>query len=174
MNHRPFEDWLLEDQPLSTQQERDLQRHLRDCTSCSAIAESNLALHSTRWMMPAAGFTDRYESRLERWRAQQRWRQILGTLVLVMGGLILLYALAAPAILQVLRAPADWVTTAASYLVLLVTSLRILSDVGGILLRDLPRFVSPFGWLALFLAGAGVELVWMYSMRRVARSPQGA
>ena len=29
MNHRPFEDWLLEDQHLASDQERELQAHLR-------------------------------------------------------------------------------------------------------------------------------------------------
>ena len=64
MNHRPFEDWLLEDQPLTSDQERDLQAHLRTCTSCSAIAESNFALHSTHMVRPAEGFAARFQLRL--------------------------------------------------------------------------------------------------------------
>ena len=64
MNYRPFEDWLLEDQHLTSDQERELQAHLRVCTSCAAIAESNLALHSTRMVSPAEGFVSRFEMRL--------------------------------------------------------------------------------------------------------------
>ena len=48
MNHRPFEDWLLEDQRLTSDEERELQAHLRVCTSCAAIAEfeSGTAFHT--------------------------------------------------------------------------------------------------------------------------------
>ena len=86
MNHRPFEDWLLDEQPLTPEQKRDLQSHLRLCTSCSAIAESNLAIHTTQMVSPAPGFTDRFKARLVRRRSEQKWRQIVGTLVLVLGG----------------------------------------------------------------------------------------
>ncbi len=46
MNHQPFENWLLDEEPLTAQQQRDLQNHLRDCTICSGLADSNLALHT--------------------------------------------------------------------------------------------------------------------------------
>jgi anti-sigma factor RsiW len=48
MKHRPFEDWLLDDQPLDPTQKRELNAHLRACNACRAIAESNLALRSAR------------------------------------------------------------------------------------------------------------------------------
>lgn len=38
MDHRPFEDWLLYDEPLTSVQKSELQAHLRSCTSCAAIA----------------------------------------------------------------------------------------------------------------------------------------
>ncbi len=31
MNHRPFEDWLLAEEPLTTDQKADLQEHLNTC-----------------------------------------------------------------------------------------------------------------------------------------------
>jgi hypothetical protein len=173
MNHRPFEDWLLDDEALTAQQERDLQAHLRDCTACSSIAASNLALHSTRWAVPKEGFSGRYQIRLEAWRRQQRRQMVLGTLVLVIGGLGLLYALAAPIILQLLHSPADWIAAAAGYLVLLLTSLRVLGEVGGILLRDVALFISPLGWSVLLLTGTGLGVFWVLSVRRLARTPQG-
>ncbi len=90
MNHQPFEDWLLEDQPLTLEQQRELQAHLRSCPACTAIAESNLALHSVHMISPAAGFARRFQTRLAHRREQQRWRQIIGTVILVLGGLALL------------------------------------------------------------------------------------
>jgi len=173
MNHRPFEDWLLEDRPLSGQEERELQLHLHSCRSCTAIAESNLALHSTRWTSPPPGFSDRVNRRLATWRRRQRWYQLLGTLVLVIGGLSTLYAVMGSVVQQALQSPADWITTAAVYLVFAVESLQVLNEVGRILLRDLPGFMSPVSWLVVALGGAGLALAWAVSMRRLIRARQG-
>ena len=105
MNHQPFENWLLDDEPLTNPQKRELQIHVRDCTSCAAIADSNLALHATRGVAPVPGFTDRFRPRLAAWRREQRRRQILGTVVLVLGGVALLYVSAGPMIAEAARSP---------------------------------------------------------------------
>jgi hypothetical protein len=173
MNHRPFEDWLLDDQPLTAQQTRELQAHVRSCTSCSAIAESNLALHAARRVAPAAGFADRFRLRLEKRRREQRWRQVIGTVVLVIGGLSLVYWLAGPLLLEALRSPASWITAGIGYFLFLLTSAQVLSEATAILLRVLPSFISPAGWMMLTLGVAGLAFVWTVSLRRVARAPQG-
>lgn len=173
MNHRPFEDWLLDDEPLRPQQARDLQAHLRSCTSCSAIAESNLALHSTRRVGPAAGFADRFTMRLAKRRREQAWRQIIGTLILVLGGLGLTLWVAGPSLELALRSPAGWITAVVGYFLFVVTSAQVLSEVSAILLRVLPDFVSPAGWLIVSLVVSGLALVWAISVRRFAHAQQG-
>ena len=173
MNHRPFEDWLLEDRPLSDQEQRELQLHLHGCRSCASIAESNLALHSTRWTSPPVGFADRFNERLARWRRRQRWYQLLGTLVLVLGGLAILYAVVGSGVQQALQSPADWISAASVYLVFAVESLEVLHEVGRILLRDLPGFMSPVSWLVVSLAGASLAVVWAMSVRHLVRARQG-
>ncbi len=173
MNHRPFEDWLLDDQPLTPQQVRELQAHVRSCASCAAIAESNLALHATHLVGPASGFTDRFQVRLARRRREQRWRQVIGTVVLVLGGLGLVYWLAGPLILAALRSPASWITAGVGYFLFILTSVQVLGEATAILLRVIPNFISPGGWLALTLCAAGLGFLWTVSIRRVARVPQG-
>ena len=173
MNHRPFEDWLLDDQPLTLEQKRDLQSHLRICTACSAIAESNLALHTSRTVSPAPGFKDRFQVRLAQRRREQKWRQIIGTLVLVLGGLGLLYWLAGPMIQEALSSPAEWITTVVGYFLFIITSLQTLSVVSSILLRVIPTFVSPVGWLGLAVVVSSIGLLWIVSIWRVTRTPQG-
>jgi hypothetical protein len=173
MNHRPFEDWLLADQPLTPQQARELQAHVRSCTSCAAIAESNLALHSTHLVGPMPGFADRFQVRLARRRREQRWGQVVGTLVLVLGGLGLVYWLAGPFILGALQSPASWITAGVGYFLFLLTSLQVLGEASAILLRVLPSFISPAGWVVLTLAAAGLGFIWAVSIQRAARAPQG-
>jgi hypothetical protein len=173
MNHRPFEDWLLEDQPLSSQERRALQTHIRSCRSCAAIAESNLALHSARWVPAPSGFTQRFSRRLERWRTRQRWFQVMGTLLLVVAGMSLLYAVVGPVLQQALRSPADWLTAAAVYMVFLFESVQILSEVGRILVRDVPSVVAPAGWLVLVAGASFVAAVCGWWARRIATAHQG-
>ncbi|MFN2120002.1 MAG: anti-sigma factor family protein [Anaerolineales bacterium] len=173
MNHRPFEDWLLEDRHLNPQEQRALQAHVRSCRSCAAIAESNLTLHSTRWVPAPSGFAERFTQRLGRWQTRQRWFQVTGTLLLVLSGLSLLYAVALPVFQQALHSPADWLTAAAVYLVFLLESMRILSEVGRILARDLPAVVAPAGWLILAAGASFVAAACGWWARRVATAPQG-
>jgi hypothetical protein len=174
MNHRPFEDWLLEDRRLSSQEQRALQAHIRDCRACGAIAESNLALHSTRWIPAPSGFTERFTQRLERWRTRQRWFQVMGTLLLVVAGISLLYAVVGPVLQQAFRSPADWLTAAAVYMVFLLESVQILSEVGRILVRDLPAVVAPAGWLVLIAGATCVAAACGWWARRIATAAQGA
>lgn len=173
MNHRPFEDWLLDDQPLTPQQARELQAHVRSCNSCAAIAESNLALHATRLAEPAAGFTDRFQMRLQKRRREQRWRQVIGTVVLVLGGLGLLYWLAGPFIMDIVQSPAAWITAGVSYFLFVFTSLQVMGEATAIVMRVLPAFIPPAGWVSLILFTAGLGYLWAVSIQRVARAPQG-
>jgi hypothetical protein len=173
MNHRPFEDWLLEDQPLTLEQKRELQSHLRMCTTCSAIVESNLALHTTRIVSPTVGFKDRFQIRLAQRRREQKWREVIGILILVLGGLGLFYWLAGPTIQEALSSPAQWITTAVGYFLFILTSLQTLSMVGNILLRVVPTFVPPTILFVAALILSGVSFLWIVSIWRVTRAPQG-
>ncbi len=173
MNHRPFEDWLLEDQHLTSDQERELQIHLRACTSCAAIAESNLALHSARMISPAAGFVSRFEVRLIEQRKAMRIRQIIGTTILVLAGLTLLYWFASPFIQEVMRSPADWIASVVGYLIFILTSIQALSELSHVFTHLLSDFVSPLGWLAILFLVSGLGVVEVLSIWQFTRTPQG-
>jgi hypothetical protein len=173
MNHRPFEDWLLDDQPLTPEQKRDLQSHLRLCTSCSALAETNLALHTAHMASSLPGFTERFKTRLSHRRSEQKWRQVVGTLVLVLGGLGLLYWLAGPILQEVLNSPAEWITTAISYFLFVLTSLQALGEASSILLRVVPNFVTPTGLFVILTVVSGIGYLCIISIWRINRVPQG-
>ncbi|HET6845341.1 MAG TPA: hypothetical protein VFH29_00820 [Anaerolineales bacterium] len=173
MNHQPFENWLLDEAPLTTQQQRDLQNHLRGCTTCSGIADANLALHSTHLAAPMPGFTDRFRPRLTAWRREQQRRQAIGTILLVCIGVGLLYALAGPAMLEAVRSPGAWLGEVTAYAVEMLTLFAIIGHVGGILLRLLPGALPTATWPSTVLAGGMLVGVWIILMRKLARAPQG-
>ena len=64
MNHRPFEDWLLNDMPITPEQKRELDMHVRNCAYCTALVETGMALRTVKKASPQTGFTVRFEARL--------------------------------------------------------------------------------------------------------------
>jgi predicted anti-sigma-YlaC factor YlaD len=173
MNHRPFEDWLLEDQPLDPTQKRELNAHLRNCNACRAIAESNLALRSARVVSPAPGFSARWQERLVLARRAQRRRTLLGTLFFSLGGLLLLALLAGPILVSFIGSPAEWISAMVHVLLFLYTTTLAVSEAGSILLRVLPDFLPPFVWLVVLSTLSGLGLLWSVSIWRLMRRPQG-
>lgn len=173
MNHRPFEDWLLDDQPLDPTQKRELDAHLRTCETCRAIAESNLALRSARLVAPAPGFSARWQERLVLARRAQRRRTLLGTLFFSIGGLLLLAILAGPMLISVIGSPADWISAIVMGALFAYTTTMAVAEAGSVLLRVLPAFVPPFMWLVLLSTLSGLGLLWSVSIWRLVRKPQG-
>jgi hypothetical protein len=173
MNHQPFEDWLLDDQPLTLQQERELQIHLRSCTTCTGIANSNLALHSRRLIAPPPGFTGRFRPRLVVWRREQLTRQALGTIVLVAAGLALLYTIAGPAMLEAIQSPAAWLKEITEYVVALIAFLSVLGHVGSVLSRALPSVLPLSLRFIILIGGCALGALWIATMRRLAAASQG-
>ncbi len=96
MDHRPFEDWLLDNQPLTIDQKRQLNTHLQTCSSCTALAEVNLALKSVRLVAPAAGFADRFQVRLAARKQTLRRRNFWGFVILTLSVLVLLGWISSP------------------------------------------------------------------------------
>jgi len=173
MNHRPFEDWLLEDQPLDPTQKRELHAHLRECDVCSALAESNLALRSARVVAPAPGFSARFQERLVLARRAQRRRTLLGTLFFSLGGLVLLALLAGPILVSMIGSPAEWISSMVRAALFVYTTSLAIAEAGSVIMRVLPGFMPPFVWLVLLSTFSGLALLWSVSIWRLMRRPQG-
>jgi hypothetical protein len=173
MNHRPFEDWLLNEQPLDPEQKRELQAHLLDCPHCSALNEVNIELHSVKLAAPAAGFTARFRARLEARRIRERRNRLIGAVVASLGGVGFLLWLIAPYAVRFIGSPAGWIASIVSFLLAVFEMLRALGDLGSIMLRILPGFIPPIGWLMMLSAISGFILLWMVSIWRLTRYAKG-
>ena len=175
MNHQPFEEWLLNDKNLTPAETRELDLHLRTCTHCTALSATGLALRSAPVTSPAAGFTMRFQQRLAAQKVVERRRKLLGMIVLLVGGVGLLGWFTAPFLLAFFTAPVGWVTVAIGYFLFVVTSLQALAEVMAVLLRMVPNFISPYVWMVLVSALAGLGLLWTISIWQFSRrTPQGA
>jgi hypothetical protein len=166
MKHQPFEEWLLQQIPLDPIQKIELDAHLRICTSCSALEETGRALQKVRLASPAAGFSARFQTRLALQRAADRRRRFWGAIVFMLGGLILLMWLAGPYLASFFASPATSLTALIEWGVFLVTTLRAIAQAGSVLLNVIPSFLSPFAWMVLVSALAGIGLLWSISIWR--------
>ena len=173
MNHRPFEEWLLNDKHLTSTEKSELDTHLRSCTHCTTLAETGLALRSARVIAPAAGFTLRFQQRLAAQKIVDRRRKLWGLVVLILTGAGLLGWIVAPYLYAVITSPVEWLTAAIGYFLFAVTSLHAYTEAFTVLLRIVPNFIPPYVWMVVFSGLAGFGLLWVISIWRFARTPQG-
>lgn len=175
MKHQPFEDWLLNDKLISPEQKRELDSHLRTCAYCSALAETGMALNGVKLVSPAMGFTSRFQVHLAERKLADRRRRFWGAILFTFGGLVLLLWLASPYLLTFFASPATWISVLVEWGVFLITTLQAVTQAGSVLLDVLPSFLSPFMWMVLLSAIAGISLLWSVSIWRFAQRgvPQG-
>lgn len=173
MNHQPFETWLLDDKVLSLAEKRELDSHLRSCKTCSALAETGLALRSARVTTPKAGFALRFQHKLALQKAAEQRHRLWGMIVLVFSGLGLMGWALAPYVLSIAASPVDWLISAASVFLFLFSSLQAFGDLFTVMARILPEFLPPYIWMVMISGMAGMGLLWAVSLWRLARRPQG-
>jgi len=81
MNHKPFESWLVADEPLLPDQELDLQEHLKSCESCHQLQSSWQEVEGLFGELlieqPQPGFTERWQVRLAEEISREKERQQL-------------------------------------------------------------------------------------------------
>jgi hypothetical protein len=173
MDHRPYEDWLLEDKRLSAEQERNLRAHLRTCLECSALVRTNMALRAAPMSEPAQGFTARFQVRLAAERKARWWRNVITwSLVLVVGtGVVLIMA---TPYLAYFSSPSQVVQALMSNLVYLDLILRAAGVIGTNLLGiPMPPFPSVV-WSLVFMLFAGIGFLRILPFRKLRKLFQSA
>jgi hypothetical protein len=174
MDHRPYEDWLLEDERLTPDQDRDLRIHLRNCPECAALARANMALRSAPVTAPAEGFALRFQTRLAAERKVQRRRSLIGLFLLAVVGIGGLTWLLIPYLPYLTLSPAQMASLWLSNLVYLALTVRVVGVLGITLLNVMASYVPVYAWaLSLALLG-GTGFLWTFSVRRVGKYSQSA
>jgi hypothetical protein len=168
MNHQPFEDWLLNEKLIDPKQKLDLDAHLRVCSYCSALAETGMALRSVKKAAPAAGFTARFQTHLVARKLAERRRRLWGAILFTFGGLVMLTWIAGPYLVSFFASPATWITSLIEWGVFLITTLQAVAQAGSVIVRVMPSFLTPFGFMVLISALAGIGLLWSVSIWRFA------
>ena len=81
--------------------------------------------------------------------------------------------LAGPYLASFFAAPATWIAALVEWGVFILTTLRAVSQASSVILRMLPGFLSPFVFMVLVSALAGIGLLWSVSIWRFVRVPRG-
>ena len=174
MDHRPFEDWLLKAQALSAEENRQLNTHLQSCSSCTALAEVNLALKSVKMISPTAGFAERFQVRLEAQKNALRRRNFWGFLLLTLSVFSGLISITLPVLKSLIQSPVDWLASRLSIAVSIWASLEALFQGGRVILKVIPGFIPVYVWIVVLLVAGGWSLLWVFSLMKFTRISQGA
>ena len=173
MDHRPFEGWLLNNQMLTADEKRQLNAHLQVCSSCGALAEVNLALKSAKMAEAAAGFTDRFQVRLAARKQALRRRNFWGFLLLALSVLSVLTLIGWPVITGMLQSPVDLLSSWLGALLAFWVTLNAMTHAGLVLFRIVPGFIPAYIWTVILFAACGWSLLWVFSLFKFAKFPQG-
>jgi hypothetical protein len=109
MKHLPYENWILDEPKLSTGEAEALSQHLVSCKQCSQIKSgweaSKVLLTKANFIMPASGFTSRWQNTLIKKCSNEkirRYRITMFGLTLLAFSASLIYMVASGSFLQLL------------------------------------------------------------------------
>lgn len=173
MNHMPYESWLFADEPISAEEQKALQAHLKECEHCrllySTWYEVKSLLQSEPVVEPKEGFVGRWRARLnahylkesERKRNRQSWLLFLTDLSMA----ALLLALLLEQVLHVYGTPIDFMLVSVSKY---TAYFALLSAVGEFLVTILKVTLSlvplPY-WALLGFVLLLMNILWIFSLK---------
>jgi hypothetical protein len=122
---------------------------------------------------PAAGFTDRFQIRLEERKRALRRRNILGFVLLTVCVLSALLFITWPVITSLLQSPVGLLTSWLGVLLSFWGALEAMAHAGLVLFKVVPDFIPAYIWMIGLFAACGWSLVWVLSLIKFTRFPQG-
>jgi hypothetical protein len=173
MDHRPFEDWLLENKDLTTTEKRLLNTHLQNCHSCTALAEVNLALKSVKVAAPVEGFTDRFQVRLAARKKALRIRNFWGFLILSSSVVGLLAWVSWPVLIIMFQSPVNVMVSWLASLMSTWAAFQAMLHAGETVVKVIPGFIPEYIWAAILVAAGGWIALWVFSLLKITKIPRG-
>lgn len=170
MNHKPYEDWVLDPTSLEQARKQELEQHLKDCASCSSLLEVEQLLRSPKLRSPQPGFSNRFQVRLEAERKLRRVRSLQGMVFLVLSAVILL------GLAGIWFMSSNWVNPITVFIgwltwwLNLLASIQAIGSVGFVLIKVIGTFIPLPAWIALLTAGCLLVLGWVMTLWKLSYS----
>jgi predicted anti-sigma-YlaC factor YlaD len=169
MVHRPFEDWLLDEEPLSTEKAVALQEHLQGCSSCRQLSQAwkevEVDLRTSPVLAPRTGFTNRWQARLEADRRRLHRRQSAAALGFSLGGAVLLLGSLSLLALPVLATPKLLLWAWVLHLIELISYTGDLQEIILSVFNIQSRMIPTAWWILLVGFFSMLVVVWIVSLR---------
>jgi predicted anti-sigma-YlaC factor YlaD len=174
MRHQPFETWIIDEIPLSSEQAQLLQSHLQECENCRKLSTgwdaARTYLLQTTVVSPAPGFTRRFGASIAERRYRQQQMQVRRTLLyLVSGSFVSLLALMA--YLLFIVTPGGLLITVFGSLTHTLVWWNNLQEMYLPLVQSLPIFVPVALWILFTTSLSIFSILWVISIWRI--STQG-
>lgn len=174
MNHQPFEDWLLADEPPTGEQAIELDEHLQECPRCSQLdaswSEVHRLLQTAEQVAPAPGFTQRWQARLdaEQQAALRRrnHRQPWLLFALSFGIAVVLLALLGYQLWQTFHSTAQLLLVKAFLLSIVITAFDIGQDILSASVQVAYRFPM-LQWVFLLGMSGFLGMLWITVARQL-------
>jgi hypothetical protein len=175
MNHQPFENWLLSEDPLPADDERALRDHLVGCDQCSGLEDAWLDVANlfteVPEIEPAPGFVNRWQATLEADQVavktmRQRWQSLI-FLVLVANGAALALVLMGVQLFNTYGSVTDWVMSwvyKAATAMVLANGFR---NAFVTLSRTVPQLIPTGWWVAIAITLGVSTIIWIVSMTKL-------
>lgn len=170
MNHLPYKEWLLSEVPISAEQAKALQDHLRTCETCRQLepawGDVQALIKKAPAIDPLPGFTDRWHKRLEEHRLRKQ-RRLAWYIVAGVGALALvLFVIFGAQLQELLSSPGNLILLWVSR----VTGVLSLYWAFENLLNGLTAQIPAFSWLMLVF-GIGLlsflSVAWLATYRKL-------
>jgi hypothetical protein len=174
MDHRPFEEWLLNDERLTSEQDQDLRVHLRNCPECAALAKANLSLRSAAVVAPANGFSLRFQVRLAAQRKVQRRQTIIGLILLGLVGAGGLSWFLFPYLPYLALPPAQLAGLWFSNLIYVGLTARAFGVLAATILNVVASLIPIYVWIFLTVLLGGLGFLWTVFFRKAVKIAQPA
>jgi hypothetical protein len=137
------------------------------------LAEVKLALESVSMAAPSAGFTNRFTVRLAARKKALKRRNFWGFAILALSALGVLGWISWPVLKDLIQSPVNLVSSWLASLASFFTSCQAIFRAGMVLFKVVPGFIPTYIWLVVLFAAGGWSLIWVVSLLRFTKIPQG-
>ncbi len=177
MKHQVFEEWLFTEDPLSPQEQEALQDHLRECESCSLLSTAwhsvEMELQQAEFVLPVAGFTSRWQARLEADLKREQRKQSLAILGFSMAGAALLLGSLLVVLWPVLQSPQVFFWTWVYRLMSYYETLGTIQEFTSVVLQTMFGIIPPIWWVIFMGILSELGVLWVVSLRWLTNPQRG-
>jgi hypothetical protein len=170
-DHQLFEEWLFSHEDLSHEEVKASEEHLKTCDSCLQLSiawgEVEDEIQVAPILSPAAGFTERWRTRLAADRLKRQHRLNISILFLCVGGAALFLIVSSVMIIPLFKSPWPFILTWTYQLATLFSMTSVYGGALTTLIRTLVKIVPPMFWVTLPLAFSFLLIIWLLYYQKI-------